>query len=114
MKAEELMVGDWVLDTYTNKPMRIEGINGGNPRFGQDLEPISLTPEILAKNKFIKTRLMGEQRHFSYYLGPGLSMLAIYDSDFSIRIGEDARIVKYVHELQHLLRLCKIDKDIEL
>lgn len=79
-----------------------------------EIEPIPLTAEILAQNGFSKSRLMGEQRHFTYYLGPSLSMLAIYDADFSVHIGDGARYVKNVHQLQHILKVCGIEKEIKI
>ena len=120
MKANELMLGDLVL--CDGKPYRIAEIGGmvcldyEKELFAalEDIEPIPLTAEILGKNKFSKSRLMGEQRHFTYYLAPSVSLLAIYDADFSLHIGDSARYIKYVHELQHALRLCGIEKEIEL
>jgi hypothetical protein len=124
MKVEEIMVGDLLrvnsdntcITNYTIVTVRAidEDIRQASHigcafcsplddrQIGEEiwcdyLDPIPLTHEILKKNEFSKTRLMGEQRHFTYYLGPGLSMLAIYDTEFSICIGENARIVKYVH-----------------
>ena len=50
MKTSELMLGDWVLDTRTKKPLRV------NPFMAEmevpEWKPISLTPEILEKNGF--------------------------------------------------------------
>ena len=133
MKANELMIGDWVLfdrnyaednPIYTTtdyQPFKIES--------GEDIDlaeetncigdasvyqPILLTAEILEKNKFRKSKLMGEQRHFTYFLDSGLELLAIYDADFSIVIGQSSWYIKYVHQLQHLLRLCHIEKEIIL
>ena len=52
MTTTELMIGNWVLDTRTNKPLRV------NP-FMSELEvptwkPIPITHEILEKNGFKK------------------------------------------------------------
>ena len=128
MNAKDLMVGDWVLDTYTNKPMRIEGINGGNPRFGQGLKPIPLTPEILEKNGFNY-----EETHDVWILEYGEIIIEVgaYHPDFinisykqmtpdGIIEGDISSISKFdgsdimTHELQHALRLCGIEKEIEL
>ena len=107
MKASDLMVGDWVLDTYTNKPMKIEGINGGNPRFGQDLEPIPLTPEILEKNGLL------DPAHSEYYV-----RYDRHDEEwYFIYYGSFAEVkvsITAVHELQHCLKLVGISKEIEL
>ena len=110
MKAEELMVGDWVLDSYTNRPMRIEGINGGNPRFGQDLEPIPLTPEILEKIGFTNEGFFAK-------LVIDIRKICCDSKNISILTGEHVDLAIpcfYVHELQHALRLCGIDKEIVL
>lgn len=119
MKKEELMIGDWVLCTQNGKPEQVQEIGTGlvmldyNDLYEYDeVEPIPLTAEILTQNKISKSRLMGEQRHFTYYLGPQLSLLAIYDADFSFHIGEGARKVRYVHELQHLMRICGVEKEL--
>ncbi len=119
MKANELMIGDWVFNTHNRKPEQVQEIRERmvmldyNDLYDYDeIEPIPLTAEILAQNGFSKSRLMGEQRHFTYYLGPSLSMLAIYDADFSVHIGDGARYVKNVHQFQHILKDCGIDKEI--
>lgn len=129
MRAEELMIGDWLFyrGQFNAFPFKVEQIM--KKKVGYHAEPnetrmhylrlcecnpIPLTPEILEKNKISKSRLMGEQRHFTYYLDSCLELLAIYDADFSFQIGSCARYIKYVHELRHVLRLCKINKEIEL
>lgn len=143
MKADELMVGDYlrvnrdrlcipegkivrVTEIDSENTFREKGLKGcarceavGDPWLSGGiwcdyLDPIPLTPEILEKNGFSKSRLMGEQRHFTYYLAPSVSLLAIYDADFSLKIGDCARYIKYVHQLQHALRLCGIEKEITL
>lgn len=119
MKANELMIGDWVFNTHNRKPEQVQEIRermvmlAYNDLYEYDeIEPIPLTAEILAQNGFSKSRLMGEQRHFTYYLGPSLSMLAIYDADFSVQLGDGGRKVKNVHQFQHILKECGIDKEI--
>ena len=121
MKANELMIGDWVFNTHNQQTEQVQEIRermvmlAYNDLYEYDeIEPIPLTAEILAQNGFSKSRLMGEQRHFTYYLGPSLSMLAIYDADFSVHIGDGARYVKNVHQFQHILKDCGIEKEIKL
>lgn len=139
MKANELMIGDWV---QILAPSKYQGARGriktlidhkddetayfkvflqNNPIWvgiedvcSDDISPIPLTAEILEMNKIPKSRLMGEQRHFFYNLDSDLELLAIYDASFSLQIGNSARYVNYVHELQHILRLCRINKEIVL
>ena len=128
--TSDVMVGDWVRITIEGEqyPAVVNSIKLNTEEIGvsflaapgdwedgdgyDEIEPIPLTAEILAQNGFSKSRLMGEQRHFTYYLGPSLSMLAIYDADFSVHIGDGARYVKNVHQLQHILKVCGIEKEI--
>lgn len=113
MKVEELSIGDWVIDgeniaqitsitcdgiieTTFNEYSNIEAI-----------EPIPLTPEILEKNGFVYNNLpfvqAWEQNGLSIY-GDGL-----------INCGQNVSLkCQYVHQLQHILRDCDIDKEIEL
>ena len=97
------------------------------------LDPIPLTPEILEKNGFEKTQIHGEKQDdiFQCFDGEIIIEVGIYDPNFilihyryetpdGINSGELSSIVKvdggkfYIHELQHALRLCGIDKEIEL
>ena len=159
MKAEDLMIGDWVL--VEGKPLQVTNVSflGGdiirvmNPIMSYDIayasnivalskgakdinkiEPIPLTEEILHKNGF-KNDILAQK-----------SIIAEGASNFSvILISEDNRItlnnideylnsfnkwtvhidtedmrtmctaeITYVHELQHILKLCKIEKEIIL
>ena len=159
MKAEDLMIGDWVL--VEGKPLQVTNVSflGGdiirvmNPIMSYDIayasnivalskgakdinkiEPIPLTEEILHKNGF-KNDVLAQK-----------SIIAEGASNFSvILISEDNRItlnnideylnsfnkwtvhidtedmrtmctaeITYVHELQHILKLCKIEKEIIL
>lgn len=109
MKAEDLMIGDWIL--YGGKPVQVLQLSEGKDY--KHISPIPITPEILEKNGAIRTNLHGEQQHFTYTLR-GFEMLAIYDADFSYQINGSARKIKYVHELQHALRICGIEKEIEI
>ena len=104
MKANELMIGDWVM-VYREgvadcgqyfewqEAGRVIGLGDGvitvryydneeETESEEDVKPIATTPEILEKNGFKMKEL---------------------ESNF-----------KYVHELQHALRLCGIEKEIEL
>lgn len=114
MKANELMIGDWVritdddtdafFDARVGTLTRVENIFVVPP--GEEMaqpfsidcvEPIPITPEILEKNGFSRN---------------GLDI-----SLFDRRGGDDfvgASNLQYVHELQHALRLCGIEKEIVL
>lgn len=134
--AIELMIGDWVL--YDNQPHQIRqlGIFGEN-RDGEDypavcvgkpngiglilerneIEPIPLTPEILEKNEFTS------QPNIGYIIDDYDGMQIIYDDwNHNLRIIKNYKVcldietfdVISVHELQHALRFCGIEKEITL
>ena len=58
MKATDLMIGDWVYNSYRKMNVKWSYSEmfcpNDIPVIGRDLEPIKLTPEILEKNGFIK------------------------------------------------------------
>ena len=120
MKASELMLGDWVLDTRTKNPLRV------NPFMAEmevpEWEPISLTPEILEKNGFKRE---GVIELYNLYAGIDHRVTIHDDKEYMNSVNEwhvhiDSEDycsianceLTYVHELQHILRLCKIDKEI--
>lgn len=123
MKANELMIGDWVL--LTDGPARVISIAQGGiyfeDRFGEGIcsfdkiNPIPLTAEILEENGWEWNKyelLFIADEHDMPTLRWG------YDEEcenlwWFKHLGPIAR-VKYVHELQHALRLCGIEKEIEL
>lgn len=69
------------------------------------LEPIPITPEILEKNGFNLQQSKGEY-------APNIEGFS-FDNCW---VGDEFKWktipIKYVHELQHALKLCKIDKEI--
>ena len=90
----------------------------------ENIEPILLTHEIMEKNGF---NLYPEETNVFYlnagyrydldtvclYIGE-IERPSIYGND---SLGEKTYVAlhcKYVHELQHLLKLCKIEKEIIL
>lgn len=102
-------------------PIRIEGmdiatdmlITSDREDVGFDgVEPIPLTLKILYKNGFragIYGGIVLMEKGVSFPLIKG------YEDDFwwTCR-GEPIVKIKFVHELQHALRLCEIKKEIEL
>lgn len=124
MKAEELMIGDWVHYRGTNIQVTSLYDKGGSNEIGwsdkervwvnaDNVEPIPLTAEILEKNGFIKSEedqiLMG-----------GIGFAIIYggykrlEEDKFLKYGDNIYPTRYVHQLQHALRLCGINKEIVL
>ncbi len=125
LRAEELMIGDWVIVYEKAMPVkaRVDGVYGnnafvlGHPRTVENgfVEPIPITPEILEKNGFER----GSDNLFSY--GRGMYVMMWSKEHYSVgqifgnwsAFVEFAEI-RFVHELQHCLKLCGIDKTIEL
>lgn len=139
MNINDLMIGDWVLkleqgghykkakitaiykDTISCvKSNNIEYILSINA-----IEPIPLTPEILEKNgivydydqeecvadyTYIKVKgyLYQEEYVLIDYYNGHIKLI----NDISNTVVE--MNINYVHELQHALRLCKIEKEIKL
>ena len=129
MKAEDLMIGDWVFGIYpngkytppvciaavdiypTNKSPRIVAY-GGYGYQQEHLAPIPLTDEILKKNGF-----QYYHKNFaslSYEHPFKLAMVEWPDENGLNGLWrlEDIINIRYVHELQHALKLCGIDKQI--
>ena len=126
MDARELMIGDWI--RYGSRFGIVKGIktdtclilvscNGNDELIWEtfdNIESIPLTPEILESNGFFK---LGNQyntwcmRNFNFSLDFIDGILGYYEQN---RPYNPTFVTKYVHELQHALRLCRIDKTIEL
>ena len=128
MKAKELMIGDWVRVYEENDdPMecgyvtcRVENLNdfgdigaNCNDYKEEDVEPIPLTVDILSKNGFIEDGF-GD---FCEEDRDALLEITSRDGDIRWTINCDEYDIlefKFVHQLQHALKLCGIEKDIEL
>lgn len=127
MKAEELMIGDYItfrdVQNDSNCPkLRVCGLIGDEVYVSNDGDPIldvvapddivgiPLTAQILEKNGFVYNDLPFVQAWEQFGL-------ALYSGGNGYRIGcgnNVALIIDSVHELQHCLKLCGIDKTIEL
>ena len=108
------MINDWVLDGY-GEPQKIRAIMPNSvmlTNFRQALDqirPIHLSSEIMRKN------------FPDYEPGYTIGWWPNDDSTFHVEWQQDLEgnevilmHVMYVHELQHLLRMVKCDKEIEL
>lgn len=137
--AEELMIGDLVkwkvqkgfTEEDRNMVLRVTQICNGKiwiegrcgPYVESLFEPIPLTPEILERNGFV-TKDKGRE-HYGYL------MYFLYDEEDHCLLGvkwyiKDSIaeiilettpyyiIIKYVHQLQHVLRLCGLRKEIKM
>lgn len=133
MKKEDLMIGDWV-NIQTEKddePMysQVEQlweceIDADFQTDYKNVHPIPLTKEIMEKNGF---NLYPEETNV-FYLNAGyrhdLDTVCLYIGDIerpsiygNDSLGEKIYVVlhcKYVHEFQHILKMCGIEKEIIL
>ena len=134
MEANELMIGDWVeVPFLEGKPkiVKVEEIlfDEINPEWdGMEnyggikikyVEPIPLTPEILEKNGFTKGGMFVK----TYYLAVEDFEIFVYFAYVNTQLIIEKRNgkeiinilnVEYLHILQHALKLCGIEKQIEL
>lgn len=140
MKANELMINDYVeVDGKICKVAFISQFGDINVEIDDthsietnNVNPIQLAPEILEKNGFKRNGFINISPDFYYYDDAcqiDINFNSTCDKKKSIWVEnrknkisatiEEARhsLEKkplYVHELHHLLGLCKIDKEIEL
>ena len=128
IELTNLMKGDYVL--CNGKVCRVKEVGGmacvapidNEEEFfcnAEDIQPIPLTDEFLEKNGFEHEGVAG------YIYDNQMGIMVVYSSFINIkrlRIIKDLNILYnsqdfadiYVHILQHALRLCQIDKTIEL
>lgn len=128
MKANELMIGDWV--SYKGKmPCKITALckdravvdNDTKQDWGIDydnLTPISLTAEILEKNFTQHSRYKYDYctDYFDLYITEytdGLWCVTVDEIEMG-GLPTWKMYVSDVHELQHALRLCGINKEITI
>ena len=137
MEANELMIGDWLL--YKNEPIRVLDINvmsnstpntittrfkGSNCAvylYIEPLSPIPVTSEILENNCNAahlddgNGGIIPNVWHFATNCN-----IVFYGERCgfwytkSLEDGDELFQIKYVHELQHLFKLCGIKKEISL
>lgn len=128
MKASDLMIGDWVYDTHSynynkeKEPVKLDrnefvelicGCTGNNDLdLGDMYEPVPLTEEVLKSNGFTKSK---DER---YYYAPNdnrfiLGFMGGYanlPAHIFVECGFYPVTIKYVHELQHAIRLLGLDE----
>lgn len=113
MMATELMVGDWVLDG--KKPAQITSIMCDDlfettlsPSVGGEcISPVPLTSEILEQNGF-KECTNGD------WTNDNVDFILYRRKDGIFRIQNTNMTLPYVSSFQHALRLCNINKEIEI
>ena len=115
--SKELMIGDWY--AFLGHPYKCtasdiaalaEYEENGVPT---DISEIPLTAEILEKNGFTRfgTDYILKERHFGL---ENPSIPSNYLDNYWLRVSIKAVHIEYVHQLQHALRLCEIEKEIKL
>lgn len=140
MEIKGLEIGDYVIQKHSNLILKVSAImppyvqcEGENGQFHEDtIEPIPLSVEILESNGF---KLVGDHTSHWQICGDGyddiqisgvpdpkhhvtLILNAHKDSTTGTGYGFYRMIydmpIRYVHELQHIMRICRIGKEIKL
>lgn len=129
MKANELMIGDWVMFPHgIDKIVDLPYIEGKGlcasfsasatlfPTPIEQLKSIPLTPEILEKNgwrwveRHSQWELIIDTIHFGWGFYKGCTSASDWDNEGDVEI--TSLRCEFVHQLQHALRLCGIEKEI--
>ena len=119
MKANELMIGDFIRTIYTKKIIRVREIKqsciytNDNGYEYNEIEPIPITPDILLKNGW--KRLTSPEGEDVFVLDLETITLWWFVKDKElVLIGGSHLKIEYVHQLQHALRMCNVSKEIKL
>lgn len=122
MKAENLMNGDfvmsfgqvtkvWMVDV-SHEDEEKQLINYLDAR---EFEPIPITPEILEKNSFLKVEKIEYPYHrigisFLYIQTPEGLRIFIQNAHVGELTCTMIKTCKYVHEVQHMIKMCDIER----
>ena len=127
LKISDLSVGDWV--KVKEECITISSIYGNGESYSdevalirdgipfavsliRDIRPIPITAEILEANGIHRTY---EDDTYAIFRGDGLWAVKYSDGDWELSTPPVCRVdIKYVHQLQHALRLAGVDKEINL
>lgn len=123
MEAKDLMVEDWV--SVSGTPMQVACI--GTTKVGfkdekggiffhlyEEVKPIPLTAEILKKNGYDYNDSLAEWATDSFCIDFGHELFEDEPDYLFVWVGNCHVVLQYAHELQHTLRLCGIEKEIEM
>lgn len=124
MKATELMIDDWVAQKHSGLLLNVSEVrppyiiaDGEDGQFHEDtLEPIPLTEEILLANGFDYERNIG----YVYEDDEYEVIVDLWNNNYRILHNRDVMMNiqcfsnVFVHELQHALRHCDVDKEITI
>ena len=121
MEVKDLMIGDWVeVDgeyTDVTSISRTEISTGCMKEVDiRDVKPIPITAQCLDDSGFHTNQFLSILRvdHNHYLEVDSDEGVILWEEKSVIRTVKFMAKVKYVHELQHALRLCNINKGIEL
>ena len=121
MKANELMIGDWVKLNGDPLPQQVQELLFDSvtiqcwPHRYDDIFPIPLTSEILDKNFEMMENTYFWKISGRYMVDENFNFGIYYKNDFATWYSTvGLRELHYVHELQHLMKDCKINKEITL
>ena len=130
MKAKELMIDDWVRFEHSDLCHKVYAVQGKSAKVDKQywykadkLHPVPLTAEILDKNYEEVCRSKdGTSYEWGWCVETGYVEISKSEDAYGVsryyltaNDGEyRVMLIRYVHELQHALRLCGIDKEIEL
>jgi hypothetical protein len=126
----ELTIDDWVkveqtTETVTARVLGIHkdgvinyevdysGVRATNQIHADYVSPIGLTEDVLVKNRFALDKTLAE-------IGVKVYTRPCPAGDLSVKVFHDGSIrfgfikLTYVHQLQHLLRLAGVEKEVEL
>lgn len=140
MKASELMIDDWVICTLGNTYEQVvelyetQAMLFYNDLYDYDeIEPIPLTPELLEKIGFTKAEqkddcqelfwwpkphsIYGNSINVKFYKEELDGSSIVFRCEHTRRSGQNSFHscdVRYLHEMQHALKDCKIEFKIDL
>ena len=125
LNCKSLMIGDLV--SYNGAPIKVENIHKDCINYSPDIpyvqeeffidiadiKPIPLTSEILERNGFelrngfFYHRIDDKPHHYDFKLENG----GVFTSEgYTLQCCIYHLTIRYVHELQHALRLCRLDE----
>ena len=123
-ELKSLTIGDLV--SYNGTPIKVENIHGDCINYSSDIpyvqeesfidfadvKPITLTLEILERNRFelrdgfLYHRIDDKPYHYDFKLKNG----GVFTSEgYTLECGIYHLTIRYVHELQNVLRLCDLN-----
>ena len=134
LSCKDLMVGDWVRIKITQHNTEVTNIDANSiyteaafPIRYDEIEPIPLTSEILEKNGFVANKHVYPYPYYEYInkedkLKIGFAFPQGNRTSYKepwVYIDSEYVFVEhlpcmFVHQLQHALRLCRIEKEIIL